>query len=130
MAYGYQLLLDLYECKPEDCDDLDLCYRYLDEMVAHLGMGKQAPPSIFRSDASSAPQHAGLSGWVPLIESSLVIHTLVPDAYMSIDLYSCKPFDYDDAIAFTRKFFDPKDLDSQHLRRGVRLWTDNAEAVR
>lgn len=124
MAYGYQLLLDVYECRPEDCDDLDLCYRYLDEMVAHLGMSKQAPPSLFRSEASSAPHHAGLSGWVPLIESSLVIHTLVPDAYMSIDIYSCRPFSYEGALAFTQQFFNPKAIDSQQVTRGINLWAN------
>jgi S-adenosylmethionine decarboxylase len=124
MAYGYQLLLDLYECDPEACDDLSLCYRYLDEMVAHLGMSKQAPPSIFRTDASSVPQHAGLSGWVPLIESSIVIHTLVPDAYISIDVYSCQPFDYDNAITFTQSFFRPQKLGSQTLIRGSDLWAN------
>ena len=41
-------------------------------------MEKQAPPSIFRSDATRFPDKAGLSGWVPLIESSIVIHTLDP----------------------------------------------------
>ena len=124
MAYGYQLLLDLYGCRPEDCDDLDLCYGYLDQMVAHIGMGKQAPPSIFRTDAGSAPQHAGLSGWVPLIESSIVIHTLVPDTYISIDIDSCKPFDTEKATAFTREFFSPAGLDSQQVTRGLKLWAN------
>src|ERR1051325_2338503 len=122
MAYGYQLLLDLYGCNPEACDDLNLCYRFLDAMVAHLGVRKQAPPSIFRTDASSALKHAGLSGWVPLIESSVVIHTLVADTYISIDVYSCKPFDYETAITFTKQFFKPENVDSQKVIRGVGLW--------
>ena len=49
-VFGYELLLDLYDCKPGVCDDLTLCYNFLDEIVGFLGMEKQAPPAIFRSD--------------------------------------------------------------------------------
>ena len=31
-VFGYELLLDLYECKPGVCDDLTLCYNFLDEI--------------------------------------------------------------------------------------------------
>lgn len=46
-AFGFQLLLDLYNCRPGVCDDLTLCYKFLDEIVPALGMEKQAPPIFF-----------------------------------------------------------------------------------
>ncbi|MFH1578116.1 MAG: hypothetical protein ABIC18_03485, partial [Candidatus Omnitrophota bacterium] len=49
-AFGFELLLDLYDCRPNVCDDLTLCYQFLDEIVDYLGMEKQAPPNIFRTD--------------------------------------------------------------------------------
>jgi S-adenosylmethionine decarboxylase len=128
MAYGFQLLLDLYGCK--GCDDLELCYRFLDEIVAHLGVRKQAPPSIFRTDASLTPKHEGLTGWVPLIESSVVIHTHVPDKFISIDLYSCKPFNYVHAIGFCKQFFKPEKVHSQEVTRGVILWDITKNEIR
>ena len=48
-AFGFELLLDLYDCQPGACDDLTLCYQFLDEIVDYLGMEKQAPPNIFRT---------------------------------------------------------------------------------
>ncbi|MDP8230393.1 MAG: hypothetical protein P9L93_04730, partial [Candidatus Gorgyraea atricola] len=66
-AFGYELLLDLYECKPGACDDLSFCYKFLDEIVPYLGMEKQSPPSIFFTDATRFPDKAGLSGWAPLV---------------------------------------------------------------
>jgi len=48
-AFGFELLLDLYDCRPGACDDLTLCYQFLDEIVDYLGMEKQAPPNIFRT---------------------------------------------------------------------------------
>jgi len=92
-VFGYELLVDLYDCKAGVCDDLTLCYNFLDEIVGFLGMEKQAPPSIFRSDATRFPDKAGLSGWVPLIESSIVIHTLSPKDFITVDIYCCRAFD-------------------------------------
>jgi S-adenosylmethionine decarboxylase len=117
-AFGYQLLLDLYGCKPGVCDDLELCYRFLDEIVSDLGMAKQSPPSIFRSPAEQFPDKAGLSGWAPLIESSVVIHTLSLTNFISIDIYCCKCFDIELAKSVCRRFFEPQRMDEQFIERG------------
>ncbi len=117
-AFGFQLLLDLYDCKLGVCEDLNLCYKFLDEIVGFLGMEKQSPPNIFFSDATRFPDKAGLSGWVPLIESSIVIHTLSVTNFISIDIYCCRKFDVEDAKDFCRRFFAPKKMDEQYLERG------------
>jgi len=118
-AFGYELLLDLYDCKPGACDDLALCYKFLDEIVGYLGMEKQAPPNIFYTDGKKFPDKAGLSGWAPLVESSIVIHTLTPKNFISVDVYCCKKFDIEKAKAFVSKFFLPKRLDAQFILRGA-----------
>ncbi len=118
-AFGYELLLDLYNCKKGACDDLSLCYQFLDEIVPYLGMEKQAPPSIFFTDATRFPDKAGLSGWVPLVESSIVIHTLSVKDYISVDVYCCREFDIEKAKDFVRKFFAPGRLDAQYVLRGL-----------
>ncbi len=117
-AFGYQLLLDLYNCKQGACDDLALCYKFLDDIVGYLGMEKQSPPNIFRSDERLFPEKAGLSGWVPLIESSIVIHTLTVKNFISIDIYCCKYFDVEAAKEFCAKFFAPQKTDAQYMERG------------
>ena len=118
-VFGYQLLLDLYGCKEGVCDDLNLCYQFLDDTVSELGMEKQSPPSIFRSDAARFPDKAGLSGWAPLIESSIVIHTLTPKNFISIDIYCCKWFSVEKAKRICRQFFNPLKIDEQYIERGV-----------
>ncbi|HQO59096.1 MAG TPA: S-adenosylmethionine decarboxylase [Candidatus Omnitrophota bacterium] len=118
-AFGYELLLDFYHCKPGVCDNLDLCYQFLDTIVGELGMEKQAPPSIFRSDIKRFPEKAGLSGWVPLIESSVVIHTLSLKNFITIDIYSCRDFDEVKALELSKKYFLPAHVESQFLYRGL-----------
>ena len=118
-AFGYELLLDLYDCKPGACDDLALCYKFLDEIVGYLGMEKQAPPNIFFTDATHFPDKAGLSGWAPLVESSIVIHTLSPKNFISIDIYCCKKFDIEKAKSFVYRFFAPRRMEEQFILRGI-----------
>ena len=124
-VFRNELLLDLYDCKRGVCDDLTLCYNFLDEIVGFLGMEKQAPPSIFRSDATRFPDKAGLSGWVPLIESSIVIHTLTPKDFITVDIYCCRSFDKKKAEEFCRKFFGPKRVEAQFVERGQNYYTQD-----
>jgi S-adenosylmethionine/arginine decarboxylase-like enzyme len=118
-VFGYEMLLDLYDCKEGVCDDLGVCYQFLEEIVGFLGMEKQSPPSIFRSDEARFPDKAGLSGWVPLIESSIVIHTLTPKNYISIDIYCCRAFHKNKVQKFCRRFFEPKKIEAQFIERGI-----------
>ena len=117
-VFGYELLLDCYDCKPGVCGDLGYCYSYLDNMVDFIGMKKQKPPSVFRTDEKLFADKAGLSGWVPLVTSSIVIHTLSKKDFISIDIYSCKPYSQEKAVEFTRRYFAPKEIEKQFILRG------------
>ena len=118
MAFGYELLLDLYNCKPGVCDDLKHCYKFLDEIVDHLNMKKQAPPDIFISDEIRYPNKKGLTGWVPLIESSVVIHTLSLKNFITIDIYCCHQFNVEKAKEFALAFFQPEFVEDNYIKRG------------
>ncbi|MDD4907598.1 MAG: S-adenosylmethionine decarboxylase [Candidatus Omnitrophica bacterium] len=123
-AFGYELLLDLYDCKPGACDDLRLCYQFLDTIVADLGMEKQSPPSIFFTDNQRFPDKAGLSGWVPLVESSVVIHTLSLKNFISIDVYCCRDFDERKALDSCKQHFNPGKIETQFLHRGIHYYSE------
>lgn len=117
--FGYQLLLDLYDCKPGAADDLSLCYNFLEAIVGVLKVEPQSPPYIFRTDGKRYPDKAGLSGWIPLVESGIQIHTLTPKDFISIDIYSCRQFDVEPLKTFVRSYFSPKRMDGQFLERGL-----------
>jgi S-adenosylmethionine decarboxylase len=114
------LTLDLYDCKEGVCDDLGLCYQFLEDVVVELGMRKQSPPFIFRSDGEKYPDKAGLSGWVPLIESGIQIHTLSPKNFISIDVYSCGPFRKKRLEKFVKAYFSPRDVETNLIWRGTK----------
>jgi S-adenosylmethionine decarboxylase len=127
-VFGYQVLLDLYDCKVGTCDDLELCYDFLDKIVDYLGMNKMAPPQVMHGDAKMYPEKGpGVSGWVPLIESSVVIHTLATKNFISIDVYSCKYFDAKKALDFSKKYFEPKLTQYQTAERGINYYSIETE---
>jgi S-adenosylmethionine decarboxylase len=83
-------------------------------------MTKQSPPFIFKSDEHKYPDKAGLSGWVPLIESGIQIHTLTPKNFISIDVYSCKKFSTEHISDFAQDYFGCKEVEMNYIDRGVK----------
>ena len=118
--FGHLMTLDLYGCKEGFCDDISYCYAFLDELVVKLKMTKQSPPFIFKSDDILYPAKAGLSGWVPIIESGIQIHTLVPKNFISIDIYSCKKFPTEHIKEYVRNYFQCKEVEMNYIERGVK----------
>ena len=121
-VFGYELLVDCYDCKEGVCDDLALCYEFLDQIVPFIEMEKQGEPAVFRTDEERFPGKDGLSGWVPLAESSIVIHTLSLNNYISLDVYSCKEFDINKVLEFVKKWFNPKNIDTNFVHRGTKYF--------
>ena len=117
--FGYLLTVDLYDCRAGVCDNVQLCYDFLEEIVIVLKMSKQSPPFIFRSDQEKYPEKAGLSGWVPLIESGIQIHTLSRKNFVSIDVYSCGKFDPKNIGEYCRKYFGAAKVETNFIERGV-----------
>ncbi len=120
-ALGFHLILDCYECHPERLDNIDACCQYLDTLVERIGAIKQTRPYVFRT-----PE--GLSGWVPIAESGISVHTLTESRFVSIDVYSCKEFDTETIIAFTRHFFGSGEIEHQLLLRGWRYHARGSSA--
>lgn len=117
-AFGYHLMLDAYRCDSGKIDNLDACYQFLDEMVDVIGAEKQTQPYVFRT-----PEHfvgkEGLSGWVPIVESGISIHTLRTTRFISIDVYSCRAFDCPQVISFLQDFFSPENIEHRYVLRGL-----------
>lgn len=118
--FGHLLTLDLYNCKEGACDDLSLCYNFLEDIVIKLNMTKQSPPFVFKSDGEKYPEKAGLSGWIPIIESGIQIHTLTPKNFISIDIYSCRKFSIENIKEFVQNYFGCKEVEMNFIERGVK----------
>jgi len=117
-SWGFQLVLDCFGCTEEACTDLDRGYEFLDKICVHLHMTKQTQPYIFKTCETTFPGKPGYSGWVPIIESGIQIHTSSNNRFISIDVYSCKPFDEANVVDFVQTWFQPKHIDTCFIHRG------------
>lgn len=120
-CWGYQLIIDCFGCTEEVCCDLDYGYEFLDQICVHLQMTKQTQPYIFKTCERTFPGRPGYSGWVPIIESGIQIHTSANNRFVSIDVYSCKKFDAHEVESYVRRWFQPRSVQSQLFYRGSDL---------
>ena len=119
--WGYQLIVDCFGCDESICCDLEKGYEFLDKICLHLKMTKQTQPYIFKTCETTFPGRPGYSGWVPIIESGIQIHTSAKNRFISVDVYSCRKFDPTDVVSFVRNWFQPKEVDTFMLERGKDL---------
>jgi S-adenosylmethionine decarboxylase len=120
-SWGFQLVLDCFGCGKDACCDLDRGYDFLDKICLHLGMTKQTQPYIFKTCDVTFPGKPGYSGWVPIIESGIQIHTSANNQFISIDVYSCRRFDEAGVVDFVKQWFQPSHIETCFLYRGKNI---------
>lgn len=111
-VFGHHLLLDLYKCNGSSVKSLDMCYRYLDKITDLMDVQKQAQPFVVCKEG------IGINGWVPIVESGVSIYTNIDNDFVSVDIYSCKEFDFDKVKAFTKEIFGPENIHERYIFRG------------
>jgi len=117
-AFGTHLMVDGYGCNPVLLEDLDHIYRFLDTAPGLIAMTKIMPPYVFRY-TGKVPEDWGLSGFVLIAESHISVHTFPEKQYLSLDIFSCKDFDTDKALEFSKRFFGIDHTEVKVLSRGL-----------
>jgi len=117
-GYGPHLMLDLDECNPKILDDLEACFKLLNELPEKIGMTRITQPYIFRYMAP-IPEDEGITGAVIIAESHISIHTYPKKRFVFVDLFSCKPFDTEMARDYIVQFFESNCPVSHIQERGV-----------
>jgi S-adenosylmethionine/arginine decarboxylase-like enzyme len=112
----------MYHCAEGVADDLELHYRFLEELVDRLDMTRMSQPVVIHGPRDKGveifPEKAGVSGWVPLIESGIQIHSLEPAHFITLDVYSCRVFQPDTVMTFARETFKFRKSEHNFLLRG------------
>lgn len=133
--FGKTLMIDMYGCADGVCDDLELHYRFLEELVHVLDMKPMTTPFVVHAPVifepcdkqysetgyfkrEVFPDKAGVSAWIGLATSGCSIHSIEPSHFSSLDVYSCKDFDEQFIIDFAKKYFKFKDCEINVVKRG------------
>ena len=90
--FGYHMFMDCYGCDRKIIGSIEVCYKYLNEMAKIMKVHKQSEPYVVYTDPVKYPDKAGISAWLPIVESGISIHTLTPTGFISVDVFSCKKY--------------------------------------
>lgn len=116
-GFGVHLMVDGYGCDRSALQDINLIYNFLDDYPDKMDMTKIMPPYVFRYNGS-VPEDWGISGFVLIAESHISIHTFPDKQYLSLDMFSCKPFDTQMAVDFVKRHFAIQKCEIKVLDRG------------
>ncbi|MBI2144392.1 adenosylmethionine decarboxylase [Candidatus Woesearchaeota archaeon] len=117
--FGPHLTLDLYGCDKKKLDDYDFIMGMLNEMPEMLGMHKFSTPQLTKIPIQpNSFDKGGLTGFVILIESHIAIHTFPSDGYASFDIFSCKYFSDEKAIAYLTGMLEAERVEKNMIERG------------
>ena len=107
--------------------DAELIRNFLTECPDRLGMTRITDPKVLDYQAPK-PEDSGVSGFVIIAESHISIHTFPRRDYVNIDIFSCLPFDHEQALSDVKNLFDLKEVKTWLLDRGLE-WLDERQGL-
>ena len=110
------LIIDGYNGNAQKMQDADFIQQLLDVYPSLIGMTKISPPKVSKYNGSE-PEDWGVSGFVGLAESHISIHTFPEQAYVNIDIFSCKEFDAEKAVLDMQQKFGLAEVRSYIINR-------------
>ena len=78
---------------------------YLLGVAAHLNLTAYGEPTIHSPAGLGKAENQGFDAFLPLIDSGIAAYIWSSARFFSIVLYTCKGFDAQTAVEYTREFF-------------------------
>lgn len=116
-GFGPHLMLDLKDCNIDKLNDMRWVFDLLDRLPDEIGMTKITQPQVFPY-SGLVPEDEGITGLVVIAESHITVHTFTKKNYVFIDVFSCKPFDYELTKQKLIDAFEAKSFESWTQLRG------------
>lgn len=110
MVNRFRLYADIYGVNLKFLTDRNHLIEFMDNLSEKLNMRILFPPVVVGIPVKNPSPFCetndkGLSGFMLWMESGCHIHTWPEYSFMSIDLYTCKEFNLDDALKVIKDFF-------------------------
>jgi S-adenosylmethionine decarboxylase len=89
--------------------------RYFDGLTSALDLRAYGSPTIFAPGGLGREENQGYDAFVPLIDSGVSLYVWSQPRFLSVVVFTCKHFDTDRAVEFTRDFFEMSAVASQQF---------------
>lgn len=68
-------------------------------------------PIIFSPGGEGKEENQGYDAFIPLIDSGISLYVWSNSKFFSLIIYTCKSFDTDIALSFTKKYFNASEVE-------------------
>lgn len=97
----FHIVLDAYNCKPDVLNDTAIVKHALETIATLCEMHILHGPVVIEG----VPVNPGITGFAVIDFSHISIHTFTATGELCVDVFSCKPFDYEKVKEFVKKTF-------------------------
>ena len=113
-AWGLHLVLNLRETNPDYIRDVERIKRYLIELTDLIDMKRYGEPMVERFGSGDLEGYTAIQ----FVEtSSITVHFAEDVNAAYIDIFSCKWYDQEKAINFSKDYFEAKEAHYEILLR-------------
>ena len=85
---------------------------YLLGVAAHLDLKAYGEPTIYSPAGLGKAENQGFDAFLPLVDSGIAAYLWASAKFFSIVIYTCKGFDPQVAVTYTREFFGAGEVES------------------
>lgn len=85
--------------------------RYLIEVAKHLDLRTYGMPIVHAPAGAGKRDNEGFDAFIPLIDSGISLYVWSKKHFFAVVLFTCKSFDVESALAFTRCFFGAQEIE-------------------
>ena len=95
--------------------DVQTVKDYLLKLPAHLNLRVYGEPIIHATSGTGKEVNQGYDAFIPLIDSGIALYIWTNEKFVSGVIYTCKDFSIEEALAFTKDFFQTSELESKEF---------------
>lgn len=103
----------------EGCYGIDLdraaVEKYLLSLAAHLNLRTYGNPIVHAPSGAGKEDNEGFDAFIPLIDSGISLYVWSKKQFFAVVLFTCKAFDKERALQFTRGYFESAELEHREF---------------
>lgn len=86
---------------------------FLTQLPAALDLRTYGEATVFAPGGQGRDSNEGYDAFIPLIDSGISLYVWTTQRFLALVLFTCKTFDSDKVIEFTRTYFSMTDAEHQ-----------------
>jgi S-adenosylmethionine decarboxylase len=91
--------------------DAEAVAAYLVELASHLGLRTYGQPIVHAPGGAGKDENQGFDAFIPLIDSGISLYVWTSQRFFAAVLFTCRQFEVDAALAFTRTWLRAAQLE-------------------